>query len=147
MRGRPVNPAEGAKDQIGWMSLMTRAEDVSPNVVDAAPPSNLRGKKMNSITQLLDPYTVNLMGRNNAGIIDQIDASKAEEVNKESGQPKKVFKHPVDEDLIKCRLIDVKFIEFTKFKKDASNGLSYEKMRYHIDRTHPRIVSVSKKSK
>ncbi len=37
--------------------------------------------------------------------------------------------------------------EFKNFKKDASNGLSYDKMVYHIDKTHPRIICLSKKSK
>jgi hypothetical protein len=38
-------------------------------------------------------------------------------------------------------------IEFKKFKKDASNGLSFEKMQYNVDKNHPREVSISKKSK
>lgn len=29
---RPVNPTENNKDQMSWMTLMIRAEDVSPNV-------------------------------------------------------------------------------------------------------------------
>jgi hypothetical protein len=34
---RPVNSTENTKDQISWMTLMTRAKDVSPNVEGAAP--------------------------------------------------------------------------------------------------------------
>ena len=34
-----------------------------------------------------------------------------------------------------------------KFAKDASNGLSYEKMIYHIDKTHPRVSVRDKNSK
>ena len=33
---RPANPAENTKDKLSWMNLMTRAEDVSPNVGDVA---------------------------------------------------------------------------------------------------------------
>jgi hypothetical protein len=102
---------------------------------------------MNSTTLLLEPSTVDLMGKTNADITEHMDASKVEEWNKERGGPKIALKQEIDPELIKCRLLDVNLIEFTKFKKDASNGLSYEKMRYHIDKTHPRIVSASKKSK
>lgn len=31
------------------------------------------------------------------------------------------------------------FLGTSIFKKDASNGLSYEKMLYNVDKTHPRI--------
>jgi hypothetical protein len=44
-------------------------------------------------------------------------------------------------------MISIIVIEFMKFKKDASNGLSYEKMRHHQDKTHPRQIKVDKKSK
>ena len=35
-------------------------------------------------------------------------------------------------------------IEMRIFPKDASNGLSYSKLLYVIDKTHPRIVSRDK---
>lgn len=38
-------------------------------------------------------------------------------------------------------------IETIKFAKDASNGLSCEKMLYHLDKTHPRVSAKDKKSK
>lgn len=37
--------------------------------------------------------------------------------------------------------------EFYKFKKDASNGLSFSAMKDHVDKNHPRILGISKKSK
>ena len=40
-----------------------------------------------------------------------------------------------------------KLLESTiKFAPDASNGLSHEKLMYHLDKTHPRIVVKDKKS-
>lgn len=48
--------------------------------------------------------------------------------------------------ILRVIFILTNLLEYKKFKKDASNGLSYEKMRYHIDKSHPRIVTVSKKS-
>ena len=32
-------------------------------------------------------------------------------------------------------------IETTVFKKDASNGLSYEKLLYNVNKSHPRLIT------
>jgi hypothetical protein len=48
---------------------------------------------MNSTTLLLEPSTVDLMGKTNADITEQMDASKVEEWNKEREGPKIEHKH------------------------------------------------------
>ena len=46
----------------------------------------------------------------------------------------------------KVFILPLKIIETIKFAKDASNGLSCEKMQYHLDKTHPRVSTKDKKS-
>ena len=63
---------------------------------------------MNSTTLLLEPSTVDLMGKTIADITDQMDGSKVEEVNTERGGPKTDLKHKIDAEILKCRFLDVK---------------------------------------
>lgn len=49
--------------------------------------------------------------------------------------------------LSKVRFHVYNCIEILKFAADASNGLSCEKMLYHLDKTHPRVMIRDKKSK
>lgn len=39
------------------------------------------------------------------------------------------------------------FIDSSIFRKDASHGLSYEKMVYNVDKTHPRVTIKNPASK
>ena len=48
---------------------------------------------MNSTTLLLEPSSVDLMGKTNADITEKMDASKVEEWKKERGGPKIEHKH------------------------------------------------------
>jgi hypothetical protein len=47
---------------------------------------------------------------------------------------------------LKVNPFELNVLEYRKFKKDASNGLSYDKMKHHIEKSHPRVISYSKKN-
>lgn len=108
--------------------------DVSPDLKKEEPiPIKAKGKGGGSsviIEQKLD----DISEEEEDDYEESYDDEEEEDATRESKEKSK--------SIIVLKLIS----ETVKFVKDASNGLSCEKMQYHIDKTHPRVSVRDKKS-
>ena len=80
-----------------------------------------------------DSKRMALRSRERKGKIMTINSLKSYKIRSSKVKESLPVNHTLD-------LTDI--LETLKFKKDASNGLSSEKMQYHIDKTHPRVLEV-----